>query len=399
MRRIFLIVLDSFGIGALPDAHMFSDEGASTIKSVSKSDKLYIPNMISLGLGNIDGVDCIEKTNTPLGAFGRCMEKSMGKDTTVGHWEISGIISDTPLPTYPNGFSKELLDKFSTLCGRGVICNKPYSGTEVIRDYGREHIETGKLIVYTSADSVFQIAAHEDIVPVSQLYDYCRIARELLCGKDGVGRVIARPFTGDFPYKRTADRRDFSLEPTGTTMLDKLSKDGYDVISVGKINDIFVGRGITEHYPSHSNKEGIDITLSLLKKDFSGLCFVNLVDYDMLYGHRNDVDGYAEALSYFDSRLGEILANLCDDDMLIITADHGCDPGDISTDHTREYTPLLIYGRGVLPVNLGTRDTFADISATVTEFFCQNPIKTGKSFKQNILSPYAITRLDTEDKI
>ena len=397
MRRIFLIVLDSFGIGALPDAHLFSDEGANTLKSVSKSEKLHIPNMIRLGLGNIEGVECIEKTDTPLAAYGRCMEKSKGKDTTVGHWEISGVISENPLPTYPNGFGADILEPFSRLCERGILCNKPYSGTEVIKDYGNEHIKTGKLIVYTSADSVFQIAAHEDIVPVSQLYHYCEIARNLLQGENGVGRVIARPFAGEHPFIRTASRRDFSLEPTGKTMLDEISANGYDVISVGKINDIFVGRGITEHYPTHSNTEGIDITLSLLKKDFNGLCFINLVDFDMLYGHRNDTDGYASALSYFDSKLPEILDGLRDDDMLIITADHGCDPGDISTDHTREYTPLLIYGKGIVPVNVGTRDTFADISATVTDFFCQNPIKTGTSLKKEILSPYSVTRLNTED--
>ncbi len=396
MRRIFLVVLDSFGIGELPDASFFGDTGANTLKSVSKSPNFRIPNMIKMGLGNIDGIDCIEKTDTPSAAFGRCAEKSMGKDTTVGHWEISGIISENPLPTYPNGFPEEILDSFSHLCKRGVLCNKPYSGTEVIKDYGREHIETGKLIVYTSADSVFQIAAHEDIVPVSKLYEYCKIARKLLCGKDGVGRVIARPFKGEYPFTRTENRRDFSLEPTGKTMLDTVSENGYDVISVGKINDIFVGRGITEHHPSHSNEEGIEITLSLLRKDFNGLCFVNLVDFDMLYGHRNDIDGYASALSYFDMRLPEIISGLCDDDMLIITADHGCDPGDISTDHTREYTPLLIYGKGIEPKNLGTRATFADISATVTDFFSTKPLNVGKSLKDEILTPYAITRLNTE---
>ena len=397
MRRIFLVVLDSFGIGALPDAHLFGDTGANTLLSISKSQKFCIPNMIKMGLGNIDGVDCIEKTDTPSAAFGRCMERSMGKDTTVGHWEISGIISKKPLPTYPNGFPSELLSTFSSLCKRGILCNKPYSGTEVIKDYGKEHLETGKLIVYTSADSVFQIAAHESIVPLSELYKYCGIARNLLSGEHGVGRVIARPFKGEYPFVRTENRRDFSLEPTEKTMLDTVSGNGYDVISVGKINDIFVGRGITEHYPSHSNKEGIETTLSLLKKDFNGLCFVNLVDFDMLYGHRNDIDGYASALSYFDSRLPEIISGLNDDDLLIITADHGCDPGDISTDHTREYTPLLIYGKGIMPKNLGTRCTFADISATVTDFFGTSASKTGKSLKNEILSPYAVTRLCTEE--
>ncbi|MBQ8343774.1 MAG: phosphopentomutase [Clostridia bacterium] len=396
MRRIFLIVLDSFGIGALPDARLFNDESANTLRGISTSKKLSIPNLISLGLGNIDGVDCIDKSASPLGAYGRMAELSMGKDTTVGHFEISGLTLDKPFPTYPNGFSEEILNEFSKRCRRGVLCNKPYSGTEVIKDYGIEHMESGKLIVYTSADSVFQIAAHEDIVDVDTLYEYCKIAREILVGENGVARVIARPFTGEYPFVRTANRRDFSLPPPKKTVLDALKDKGYDVISVGKIYDIFVGNGITEYHLTHSNNEGIEKTIELMKKDFCGLCFINLVDFDMLYGHRNDIDGYASALTYFDSKLPHILSQLCDDDMLIITADHGCDPSDISTDHTREYVPLLVYGKGILPKNLGTLPTFSDISATISHIFGLDYKTNGTSFRDKIISPYAVVRLDSE---
>ncbi len=385
MKRIFLIVLDSFGIGELPDADKFKDAGANTLKSVSSSPKLKIPNLIRCGLGNIDGVNCIKKTDTPMGIFAKCGEKSMGKDTTVGHWEIAGVISENPLPTYPQGFPKEVIDEFERLSGREVICNLPYSGTEVIKKYGQEHIDTGKLIVYTSADSVFQIAACEDVVPVDELYDYCKIARKMLVGKHGVGRVIARPFivkNGEFI--RTANRRDFSIEPSGKTVLDALAEKGYDVYGVGKINDIFAGRGITKHYPTHSNREGIDVTLELLKEDFCGLAFVNLVDFDMLYGHRNDIDGYASALSEFDSFLPQIVNDLKEDDLLIITADHGCDPGDTSTDHTREYVPLIIIGNGVTPKNLGTFDSYSVIASTVAELFGIQFKADGKSIAKLI---------------
>lgn len=367
--RVFLIVLDSFGIGELPDAKHFGDEGANTLKSVSLSEHLQIPNLISLGLGSIDGVDSVEGVSNPIGAYGRCAEKSAGKDTTVGHWEIAGVISKKPLPTYKNGFPDDLINEFSKRTGRGVICNKPYSGTEVIKDFGREHLKTGALIVYTSQDSVFQIASHTDLIPIDELYRYCEIAREMLVGEHGVGRVIARPFTGEYPYKRTSERRDFSLKPSGKTVLDLLSQKGLDVISVGKIFDIFAGEGIKESYKTHSNEEGILKTLELLDKDFNGLCFTNLVDFDMLYGHRNDRDGYARALSQFDFYLPQIMAKLKNDDLLIITADHGCDPGDLSTDHTREYIPLLIYGNGVRPKNLGTLDSYNKIGATVAEAF------------------------------
>lgn len=370
MKRAFLIVLDSFGIGELPDAHLFGDRGANTLGSISRSEKLRIPNLISLGLGNIDGVNCIEKADTPLGVFAKCEEKSMGKDTTVGHWEIAGLISENPMPTYSNGFDKEIIEEFEKRTGKRVICNKPYSGTEVIYDYGREHTKTGALIVYTSADSVFQIAAHEDVVPLEELYSYCKTAREMLVGKWAVGRVIARPFIGEFPnYKRTSARRDFSLEPTGKTVLDALKENNFDVISVGKINDIFASRGITEKYKTHSNLDGINKTIELMSKDFCGLCFTNLVDFDMIYGHRNDIDGYASALSEFDMYLPRIMSSLRDDDLLIITADHGCDPGDTSTDHTREYVPLLIYKKEINPKNLGILPSYSVIAGTIAEFF------------------------------
>ncbi|MBO5212682.1 MAG: phosphopentomutase [Clostridia bacterium] len=386
MKRVFLIVLDSFGVGELPDAYKFGDTGSNTLKSISKSKYFNIPNLISMGLGCIDGIDYIEKTDTPLACYGKCAELSMGKDTTVGHWEIAGVISKDPLPTYPNGFGDDILDQFSRLTKRKVICNKPYSGTQVIADYGKEHMESGALIVYTSADSVFQIAAHEDVVSVDELYEYCRIARKILTGKHGVGRVIARPFTGEYPnFKRTSKRHDFSIEPSGETMLDAIFKRDLDVISVGKIYDIFASRGIKHSHFTHSNSEGIEKTLKIMEKDFHGLCFTNLVDFDMLYGHRNDIDGYASAISYFDTLLPEFIKRLRDDDLLIITADHGCDPGDISTDHTREYVPLLVYKNGIHSKNLGKRDTYADISASVCEFLSVNFNTVGKSFIKEVL--------------
>lgn len=372
MKRVFLIVLDSFGIGEMEDAEAYGDKGTNTIGSVSTSKWFDIPNLKKMGLFNIDGVKCEkqEKIDAPIAAIARMKEASKGKDTTIGHWEISGMISNKPLPTYPNGFPKEVLDKFSEMTGRGVICNKPYSGTEVIKDYGDEHIKTGDLIVYTSADSVFQIAAHEDIVPVETLYDYCKMARELLKGEHGVGRVIARPFIGENGnYTRTAKRHDFSLVPPEITMLDQLKENDRDVIAVGKINDIFAGKGITEYVYTKGNEEGIERTLEYLDKDFEGLCFINLVDYDMLYGHRNDIDGYAKALAYFDKKLPEIIDKMRDDDVLMITADHGCDPGYVqSTDHSREHTPFIMYGKNIKPVNYNTRDTFADIAATVLHY-------------------------------
>ncbi|MCM1267361.1 MAG: phosphopentomutase [Bacteroidales bacterium] len=382
MKRVFLIVLDSFGIGEMEDAAAYGDKGTNTLRSVSASPAFSMPNMGKLGLFNLDGVTCGEKVEAPAARIARMKEASRGKDTTIGHWEIAGILSREPLPTYPDGFPQEVLAAFSERTGRGVLCNKPYSGTAVIQEYGDAHRETGDLIVYTSADSVFQIAAHEDIVPVEQLYEYCRIAREILQGKHGVGRVIARPFTGSCSgqYTRTPRRHDFSLLPPGTTMLDQLEASGRSVISVGKIKDIFAGRGITEAVYTKGNEEGIERTLEYLEKDFEGLCFVNLVDYDMLYGHRNDVDGYAKALTYFDGRLPEIMGRLGEEDILMITADHGCDPGyTASTDHSREHTPFLMYGKNVAPGNLGTRETFADIGATVLAYFGIEPAFSGTS--------------------
>lgn len=384
-KRVFLIVLDSVGIGELPDAERFGDKGANTLKSISISDEFNIPNLLNLGLGNIDGIDYLEKIQNKNSAVGRCAEVSVGKDTTTGHWELAGVVSKTPFPTFENSFPNEVIQEFQQKTGRKVLCNKPYSGTEVIKEYGEEHLKTGDLIVYTSADSVFQIAAHEDKVPVETLYEYCKIAREILKGEYAVGRVIARPFTGDYPFSRTARRHDFSLEPTGTTVLDALKNAGKDVIAVGKINDIFASRGITKSIKTVSNADGMQKTEQLLSNDFSGLCFVNLVDFDMLYGHRNDVDGYAKALSEFDLWLGDFITKLKDDDLLIITADHGCDPDDNSTDHTREYIPLIVYGKTVASKNLGTRQTFCDVAATVADVL-EVPFECdGKSLKKEIL--------------
>ncbi len=386
IKRVFLIVLDSVGAGEMPDAADYGDAGSNTIRSISRSDKFSAVNMKKLGYGNIDGLDFLGTTENQLGAVARLAERSRGKDTTIGHWEISGIISESPLPTYPHGFPQEVLDEFSKQTGRDVLCNLPYSGTEVIRDYGREHMETGKLIVYTSADSVFQIAAHEDVVDVQTLYEYCRIARKILVGKNAVGRVIARPFKGSYPdFVRTANRHDFSLEPPKTTILDELKANGLDVIAVGKINDIFAGRGITEFIYTHSNTEGMKVTDGIAEKAFNGLCFVNLVDFDMLYGHRNNVEGYAAAFAEFDSWLGGFLLKLGDDDLLMITADHGCDPATESTDHSREYTPLVMYSKNIKPVNLGTRSSFSDIAATLAEIFGIKTVTPGESFAKNIL--------------
>ncbi len=380
MKRVFLIVLDSFGIGQMPDAEKFGDYGVDTLGTVSKSPYFSMPNMEKLGLFQIEGTSVESKVTDITGRVARMTEASMGKDTTIGHWEIAGIYSPTPLPTYPDGFPKEVLDAFKKATGRGVLCNKPYSGTEVIKVYGDEHVKTGDLIVYTSADSVFQIAAHEDVVPVEQLYEYCRMARKILTGKHGVGRVIARPFTGENGnYTRTPRRHDFSLEPPGDTILNILQAHGKDTIAVGKIFDIFAGSGISEHVFTSGNAEGIERTLEYLDKDFEGICFINLVDFDMLYGHRRDIDGYAKALSYFDGRLPEIMAKMRDEDVLMITADHGCDPGYLkTTDHTREYTPFVMYGKPVAPGNLGTRKTFADIGASVLQYFDIVPGFTGE---------------------
>ncbi len=381
MKRVFLFVLDSFGIGEMPDAADFKDEGSNTLGSCAKSPYFSMPNMGKLGLFNIDGVDCRPSESETTGAVGRMTEVSKGKDTTIGHWEIAGVVSPKPMPTFPEGFPKELLDAFEKETGRGVLCNKPYSGTDVIRDYGKEHMETGKLIVYTSADSVFQVAAHEAIVPIEEQYRICEIARRLCTGPYAVGRVIARPFEGEYPFKRTVRRHDFSLTPPRDTMLDILKKAGKDVLAVGKINDIFAGSGVTEFVRTTGNADGIDKTLEYMKRDFNGLCFTNLVDYDMLYGHRNDVDGYAKALTYFDERLPELLAAMGPEDILMITADHGCDPATPSTDHSREYTPMVMAGEPVKKgANIGTRSSFADIAATILEYLEVSGVTDGSSF-------------------
>ena len=386
MKRVFLIVLDSVGIGEMPDAADYKDEGSNTIAAAAASPYFSMPHMRQLGLFNIEGVSCQEPVEVPLGAVARMAEQSKGKDTTIGHWEIAGLISDRPLPTFPDGFPRELTEALERETGRGILCNRPYSGTEVIRDYGEEHMRTGALIVYTSADSVLQIAAHEDVVPVEELYRYCEIARRLCTGPWGVGRVIARPFEGEYPFKRTARRHDFSLERPVKTILDHIKESGRDVLAVGKINDIFAGRGVTEFVRTAGNAEGIDRTLEYMARDFEGLCFTNLVDYDMLYGHRNDVDGYAKALTYFDGRLTELLMALRDEDLLIITADHGCDPSTPSTDHSREYTPMVAFGRPVkMGVNLGTRTTFADIGATMLDYLGVDGATGGESFLSQIL--------------
>ena len=387
MKRVFLIVLDSLGIGAMPDSEAFGDVGVNTLAACATSAKLHIPNMIAAGLGNIDGVTCLPKADNPIGAYARLREASMGKDTTIGHWEIGGLVSQHPLPTYPEGFPDEILEPFKAQTGRGVLANAPWSGTEVIEAYGEEHMKTGDLIVYTSADSVFQIAAHEDIVPPEKLYEYCRIARKLLQGKHGVGRVIARPFVGTpGNFKRTANRHDFSLEPPKDTLLDVLKKAGKASIGVGKIYDIFAGRGTTEHVYNQSNANGMEHTVNYAGKDFEGLCFVNLVDFDMVYGHRRDIDGYANALSEFDAWLPSLLEKLGPEDVVMITADHGCDPGyTATTDHTREYVPLLVLGQQVKPTDLGTRDCFADIAATVADLLQVDYETPGHSFAQEIL--------------
>ena len=388
MKRIFLFVLDSCGIGAMPDSESFGDIGVNTLKSCSTSPKFHIPNMIAAGLGNIDGIDYLPKADAPTGAVACLQEASMGKDTTIGHWEIAGLVSPEPLPTYPEGFPQEVLDAFEKATGRGCLCNLPYSGTDVIRDYGQQQLDTGKWIVYTSADSVFQVAAHEELIPLEELYAACHKARNILRGRHGVGRVIARPFVGDSVngFKRTSNRHDYSLEPASDTMLDAIKAAGLQSIAVGKIHDIFAGYGDTEYVYNQSNAHGMEHAFNYAKKDFHGLCFVNLVDFDMLYGHRRDIDGYANALTEFDTWLGGFVEQLGEEDLVMITADHGCDPAyTATTDHTREYVPLLILGKQVKPVNLGTRKSFADIAATVTELLGVSYETPGISFAKEIL--------------
>lgn len=383
--RGFVIVLDSFGVGAAPDASKFGDEGASTIKTIYKSKYFSAENMKKMGLLAIDGID-LDGKNNHTAAFARMRELSAGKDTTIGHWEMAGIVSKNPLPTFPNGFPTEVIDEFEKQTGRKVIVNRPYSGTQVIKDYGEEHLKTGALIVYTSADSVFQIAANEAIVSDDELYHYCKIARKILTGKYGVGRVIARPFEGKTAadFVRTPRRHDFSLEPPRDTMLDVLQKNGKKTIAIGKIYDIFAHRGIDEHYFTENNTQGIAKTLEIAKTGFDGLCYTNLVDCDMLYGHRRDIDGYAKAISEFDDCLPRLAGDLRDDDFLIITADHGCDPGFKGTDHTREYVPLLIYSKSIKGKNLGTIDGFGAVADTVLSMFDIKSTLDGKHILDEI---------------
>ena len=390
IKRVFLIVLDSFGIGCAPDAADFGDGRCNTLASLTTSPELHAPNLTKLGLFNIDGVGCGTPADSPIGTFARLRELSRGKDTTIGHWEIAGIVSEQPMPTYPNGFPTEILERLSAACdGKKILCNKPYSGTQVIHDYGREQEETGGLIVYTSADSVLQIAANEADVPVERLYDYCRAAREIMQGEHGVGRIIARPYVGSYPnYERTAHRHDFSLDPTGETMMDALVRQGREVIAVGKISDIFAGRGVTRSTGvNENNADGMEKTLRIQQEDFTGLCFVNLVDFDMTYGHRRDIAGYARATTEFDVQLGTFMERMREDDVLMITADHGCDPGAPGTDHTREYVPLLVYGAQIRQgVNLGTYPTFAMIGATVADMFGAGLTTKGESLLPRILA-------------
>lgn len=382
-----MIVLDSFGIGALPDADDFDDVGANTLRSVAAEKIFSANNMTRLGLFDIDGENKRSGGEKPRGAFARLAEMSCGKDTTVGHWEIAGLVSEKPLPTYPDGFPDDVTKKLEDVFGRKILCNKPYSGTKVIHDFGREHEETGALIVYTSADSVLQIAAHESIVPVAELYGYCEKARVAMQGEHGVGRIIARPFTGKFPhYERTSRRHDFSLAPTGATVLDALEKGGFDVIGVGKIADIFANRGLTKSLGvNEDNADGMKKTSALADEDFTGLAFVNLVDFDMKYGHRRDAEGYAKAIAEFDEWLGEFLPRMKDDDALMITADHGCDPKYGGTDHTREYVPFLMCGKRIRQnANLGTLPTFAAIGATIADIFGVTFPTKGESFWEKL---------------
>ncbi len=387
IKRVFLIVLDSAGIGALPDAADYGDAGSNTFKALYDSGKLHIPTMQGLGFFNIDGNSYGPTAENPTGAFARVAEKSKGKDTTIGHWEIAGIISPKPLPTYPNGFPPEVIAEYERLTERKALCNKPYSGTEVLAAYGREQKETGGLIVYTSADSVFQVAAHEEWIGLDNLYKYCEMARKMLVGEHGVGRVIARPFVGEYPdYRRTTNRHDYSIEPPAPTMLNALQAAGLATIGIGKIYDIFAGDAVSETTRTTGNDDGMAKTTALLQKDFNGLAFINLVDFDMMYGHRNNITGYAEAMSAFDAWLADFLPQMAEDDLLMITADHGCDPSTASTDHSREYIPLLLAGKQVKPgMNLGTRATFADIAATVQDIFGVTQITAGDSFKGLVL--------------
>lgn len=381
-KRVILVVLDSAGIGALPDAHLYGDEGSNTLANIAQSiGGLYLPNLAKLGLGNIEKIKGVPNVENPLAAYGRMAEKSSGKDTTTGHWELAGVILEQPFPTYPNGFPDDLIRDFEKKVGTKVLGNVVASGTEIIKQLGEKHMETGYPIVYTSADSVFQIAAHEKIIPLEKLYEFCKIVREMLIGEHAVGRVIARPFDGEpGEFIRTSGRHDYSLLPPVKTMLDMIKEAAQEVVAIGKINDIFAGKGISRVIKTKNNVEGINETLKAINMVENGLIFTNLVDFDMLYGHRNDSEGYAKALQEFDNRLPEIMNNMDNNDLLIITADHGTDPTTKSTDHSREYVPLLIYGNFVkVKADLGVRKTFADVGATVTDYLGVGNLTVGTS--------------------
>lgn len=381
IKRVFLIVLDSLGIGEAPDAAEFGDRGSNTLHAIRKSKYFHIPHLEQLGLLNIDGVDSEKRNKDFSAAICRLSERSKGKDTIIGHWEIAGITSEKAMPTFPNGFPPEFINDFEQRTGRKTLCNMPFSGTDVIKIYGERHIRTGELIVYTSADSVFQIAAHEDVVPLHQLYEYCELARKMLIGDLAVGRVIARPFVGiEGHFTRTVNRHDYALQPPKKTMLNYISERGLDVIAIGKIHDIFNGSGITQSVKTKGNADGMKQISDMAKQSFEGLCFINLVDFDMLYGHRNDVDGYANAMSEFDRWLGGFLNEMGDSDVLMITADHGCDPSMPGTDHSREDTPLIIYGKGTRSHNFKTKSGFYHIAKTILDMLAVDNRIEGESF-------------------
>ena len=389
MKRVVLIVLDSVGVGEMPDAQMYGDKGSHTLDHTFEAcNGLNIPNLKKLGLGNIEGVKALGKEESVIGAFGKSSEKSIGKDTVTGHWEIGGVILDKPLNTYPNGFSDKIINDFKKKAKiDGILGNKVASGTAIIEELGEEHVKTGYPIIYTSADSVFQIAAHEEVVGLDNLYKMCEIAREMLVGEDVVGRVIARPFVGEVgSFKRTSNRRDYALDPFGKTALEYIKENGMSVAAVGKIEDIYNGKGVTEAVHIKNNMDGVDKTLEYMDKIDNGLIFTNLVDFDMLYGHRNDPKGYGKALEDFDGRLNEIYSKLRDEDILIITADHGCDPTTESTDHSREYIPILVYGKQVKGgTELGIRDSFTDIGKSILDYLGIDNNLEGKSFINEII--------------
>jgi len=389
MSRVVWIVIDSVGIGALPDSEKFGDTGVNTIGNIVKEYKdIQIPNLRKLGIANIDGTNFMEKNDCPIGAFGKCGELSQGKDTTTGHWEMTGVLVETPFKTFENGFPKEIIDEFELRTGRKVVGNKPASGTAILDEFGEHQIKTGDVIVYTSADSVFQIAANEDIIPLDELYKMCEIAREIMMGDNAVARVIARPFVGNKTgeFTRTSNRRDYSLNPFEPTVLDNIKESKLDVIGIGKIEDIFNGQGITEAIHTKDNMHGVDETINYINKDNNGLIFTNLVDFDSKFGHRRNVEGYKEALEEFDARIPEIIDAMNDEDILIINADHGNDPTYMGTDHTREYIPVLVYGKNIKEnTNLGIRKSFADIGATVADILNVQMPKNGQSFKNEMM--------------